>query len=45
VVVGTRDPQAELVLIQRLAVATSLARGLDPDQPRYLTRSVMLTPQ
>jgi fructoselysine-6-P-deglycase FrlB-like protein len=45
VVVGTRDPQAELVLIQRLAVATSLARGLDPDQPRYLTRSVMLAPQ
>jgi fructoselysine-6-P-deglycase FrlB-like protein len=45
VITGTRDPQAELVLIQRVAVATSLARGLDPDQPRYLTRSVMLSRQ
>jgi len=45
VIVGSRDPQAELVLAQRIAVATALARGLNPDQPRYLTRSVMLTPQ
>jgi fructoselysine-6-P-deglycase FrlB-like protein len=43
VIVGTRDPQAELVLAQRIAVATAQQRGLDPDRPRYLTRSVMLS--
>ena len=43
VVAAGRDPQAELVLIQRVAVATAQARGLDPDRPRYLTRSVLLT--
>jgi fructoselysine-6-P-deglycase FrlB-like protein len=37
------DPQAELVLAQRVAVATAEARGLDPDRPRYLARSVMYT--
>jgi fructoselysine-6-P-deglycase FrlB-like protein len=41
VIVGGRDPQAELVLVQRVAVATAQARGLDPDQPRLLTRSVI----
>jgi fructoselysine-6-P-deglycase FrlB-like protein len=41
VVVGTADPQAELVLAQRVAVATALARGLDPDRPRNLARSVV----
>ncbi|MGH3294539.1 MAG: SIS domain-containing protein [Trebonia sp.] len=39
------DPQAELVLIQRIAVATALARGLDPDRPRFLARSVRYTGQ
>jgi fructoselysine-6-P-deglycase FrlB-like protein len=43
VVVAGRDPQAELVLVQRVAVATAQARGLDPDRPRYLTRSVVRT--
>jgi fructoselysine-6-P-deglycase FrlB-like protein len=43
VVVADRDPQAELVLAQRVAVATALARGLDPDRPRYLARSVVST--
>ncbi|MFF0464670.1 SIS domain-containing protein [Streptomyces mexicanus] len=38
------DPLAELVRAQRLAVAVAAARGLDPDQPRHLTRSVILTP-
>lgn len=38
-----RDPQAELVRAQRVAVATAQARGLDPDQPRHLSRSVVLT--
>jgi fructoselysine-6-P-deglycase FrlB-like protein len=41
VVVAGRDPQAELVLAQRVAVATAQLRGLDPDQPRYLARSVV----
>ena len=36
------DPMAELVLIHRLAVALAQARGLDPDHPRNLTRSVVL---
>jgi fructoselysine-6-P-deglycase FrlB-like protein len=36
------DPMAELVLIQRSAVALADARGLDPDRPPHLTRSVML---
>ncbi|NEA98633.1 SIS domain-containing protein [Streptomyces sp. SID13726] len=40
---GTLDPLAELVRVQRLAVAVAAARGLDPDQPRHLTRSVILT--
>jgi fructoselysine-6-P-deglycase FrlB-like protein len=41
---GELDPLAELVRIQRLAVAVAAARGLDPDRPRHLTRSVILTP-
>jgi fructoselysine-6-P-deglycase FrlB-like protein len=45
VIVGDGDPQAELVLAQRVAVATAQARGLDPDRPRYLARSVMYTGQ
>jgi fructoselysine-6-P-deglycase FrlB-like protein len=40
---GGLDPLAELVRAQRLAVAVAAARGLDPDQPRHLTRSVILT--
>jgi fructoselysine-6-P-deglycase FrlB-like protein len=42
VLVGTLDPMAELVQIQRAAVALAQARGLDPDQPQHLTRSVVL---
>jgi fructoselysine-6-P-deglycase FrlB-like protein len=38
-----RDPVAELVMIQRFAVARAEAKGLDPDRPRHLTRSVVLT--
>ncbi|MGW0476658.1 SIS domain-containing protein [Streptomyces coeruleorubidus] len=41
-VAGALDPLAELVRAQRLAVAVAAARGLDPDQPRHLTRSVIL---
>jgi fructoselysine-6-P-deglycase FrlB-like protein len=45
VVVTDGDPQAELVLAQRVAVATAQVRGLDPDRPRYLARSVVSTGQ
>jgi fructoselysine-6-P-deglycase FrlB-like protein len=38
----TADPLAALVLIQRTAIALAEARGLDPDAPRHLTRSVIL---
>jgi fructoselysine-6-P-deglycase FrlB-like protein len=43
-VAGDLDPLAELVRAQRLAVAVAAARGLDPDRPRHLTRSVILAP-
>jgi fructoselysine-6-P-deglycase FrlB-like protein len=36
------DPMAELVLIQLMAVELAEARGLDPDHPKHLTRSVVL---
>jgi fructoselysine-6-P-deglycase FrlB-like protein len=36
------DPVADLVRAQLLAVRRAALRGLDPDQPRNLTRSVML---
>lgn len=38
------DPLAGLVVAQRFAVGLALARGLDPDHPRHLTRSVTLEP-
>jgi fructoselysine-6-P-deglycase FrlB-like protein len=37
-----RDPLADLVVAHRLASALASARGLDPDNPRHLTRSVIL---
>jgi fructoselysine-6-P-deglycase FrlB-like protein len=37
-----RDPLADLVRAQRLAVALAAHRKLDPDAPRHLTRSVIL---
>ncbi|MFI1466559.1 SIS domain-containing protein [Streptomyces wuyuanensis] len=42
-VAGGLDPLAELVRAQRLAVALAESRGLDPDSPRHLTRSVILS--
>lgn len=36
------DPQANLVLAQRVAVERARRAGLDPDRPRALTRSVLL---
>ncbi|MCM2422784.1 sugar isomerase [Streptomyces sp. RKAG293] len=38
------DPLASLIGAQRLAVALAHARGLNPDAPRHLTRSVILPP-
>jgi fructoselysine-6-P-deglycase FrlB-like protein len=40
---GVGDPLADLVAVQQLAAALGRSRGLDPDQPRNLTRSVILT--
>lgn len=37
------DPQAALVIAQRFAIAQAERRGLDPDHPRNLSRSVILT--
>jgi fructoselysine-6-P-deglycase FrlB-like protein len=37
------DPMADLIVAQRVAVHLATSQGLDPDQPRNLTRSVVLT--
>ena len=42
VVTRRLDPMAELVALQRGAVALAEAKGLDPDNPQHLTRSVVL---
>ncbi|MBB5956951.1 fructoselysine-6-P-deglycase FrlB-like protein [Saccharothrix tamanrassetensis] len=42
-VTSSHDPMATLVLAQRLAVHIAEAAGLNPDQPRHLTRSVILS--
>jgi fructoselysine-6-P-deglycase FrlB-like protein len=42
VVESDLDPLAQLVQAQRAAVSLAAARRLDPDQPRHLTRSVVL---
>ncbi|MFJ3900061.1 SIS domain-containing protein [Streptomyces sp. NPDC090025] len=39
------DPLAALVRAQRLAVTVAESRGLNPDRPRNLNRSVILTPE
>jgi len=38
------DPLAALVRVHRLAEAVAEVKGLDPDRPRNLDRSVILTP-
>jgi fructoselysine-6-P-deglycase FrlB-like protein len=43
--IATGDPMAELVRVQRLGLALAAARGLDPDRPRNLSRSVILSPR
>ena len=45
VLTPTGDPMAELVKVQRLSVALAAAKGLDPDRPRNLSRSVILPSQ
>lgn len=42
VVQSDADPLVQLALAQQLAVRTAVARGLDPDHPRHLTRSIVL---
>jgi fructoselysine-6-P-deglycase FrlB-like protein len=42
VVARALDPMAELVALQRGAVALAEAKRLDPDNPQHLTRSVVL---
>ncbi|GAA1418301.1 SIS domain-containing protein [Catellatospora coxensis] len=37
------DPVAHLIVAQRFAVALAEHKGLDPDTPRHLTRSVVLS--
>jgi fructoselysine-6-P-deglycase FrlB-like protein len=43
VVASGRDGLIDLVQAQRLAVELAGVRGLNPDQPRHLTRSIILT--
>lgn len=43
VVAGAHDPLVELTVLQRLALAVARDRGLDPDSPRHLTRSIVLS--
>ena len=40
--VAALDPMAELVLVHRTAIDLAEAKGLDPDRPVHLTRSVVL---
>jgi fructoselysine-6-P-deglycase FrlB-like protein len=42
VVTGAHDPLVELTMAQRLAVEIAAARCLNPDEPRNLTRSIVL---
>jgi fructoselysine-6-P-deglycase FrlB-like protein len=42
VVCDDLDPVVDLIRVQSLAVRRAVARGLDPDRPRALTRSVVL---
>ncbi|HZC69667.1 MAG TPA: sugar isomerase [Jatrophihabitans sp.] len=42
VVHAASDPMAQLIGAQRLAVAVAARKGLDPDSPRNLTRSIVL---
>jgi len=43
VIAGELDPMAALVRVHRVAAALAVAKGLDPDRPRHLTRAVELS--
>jgi fructoselysine-6-P-deglycase FrlB-like protein len=43
VISNDRDPMADLIMAQRLAVALAETKGLNPDHPRNLARSVVLS--
>ena len=43
VISNDHDPMANLIMAQRLAVALAEKKGLNPDQPRNLARSVVLS--
>jgi glucosamine 6-phosphate synthetase-like amidotransferase/phosphosugar isomerase protein len=43
VIASDADPLAVLIGAQRLAAALAERKGIDPDQPRALSRSVILT--
>ena len=43
VVSSALDPMVDLIRAQRLAVALAEVKGLNPDQPRHLARSVLLS--
>jgi len=43
VLTSDQDPLVQLVQAQRFAVALAESRGLNPDTPRHLTRSVVLS--
>ena len=36
------DPMAELVMVQRMSIALAESKGIDPDHPSHLARSVVL---
>src|SRR5205085_4869222 len=42
-VTNAGDPMVDLVRVHRLAAAVAERSGLDPDRPRHLTRSVVLS--
>ncbi len=41
--VSDLDPAADLIRVQRLAVEIAQSKGLNPDEPRNLTRSIILS--
>jgi glucosamine 6-phosphate synthetase-like amidotransferase/phosphosugar isomerase protein len=43
VIASDADPLAGLIAAQRLAAELAGWKGIDPDQPRALSRSVILT--
>lgn len=40
---SAHDPMADLIVAQRVAVARAVRLGVNPDEPRHLTRSVVLS--